>query len=105
KAFGVVFLGSARSREAGEAHEVAPPMLISMAVLAFCCIAIGAAAPWVVQSLSGVAAAATGIAPPQVAAALAPVTRSLTAAVAVFAVVAVVAVLAWIVRCLRLPVA
>src|SRR5712691_9668782 len=49
KAFGVVFLGSARSHEASEAHEVAPTMLISMAVLAFCCIAIGAAAPWVVQ--------------------------------------------------------
>src|SRR5260370_42470730 len=80
-------------------------MLISMAVLAFCCIAIGAAAPWVVQSLSGVVTVATGIAPSQVDAALAPITRSLTVAVALFAVVAVVAVLAWILRALRLAVA
>src|ERR1700687_1379184 len=34
KAFGIVFLGSARSRETGEAHEAAAPMCAAMAILA-----------------------------------------------------------------------
>ena len=41
KAFGIVFLGSPRSEEAGEAREVARPMRAAMAVLALLCIAIG----------------------------------------------------------------
>lgn len=104
KAFGVVFLGSARGREAAEAHEVAQPMLFSMAVLALLCIAIGIAAPLVVQSLAGVVAATTGLAPVRVHAALAPPTGSLTAALAVFAVLAAVAVVAWVARDRRLAV-
>ncbi len=41
KAFGVVFLGSPRSAEAGKAHEVARPMRAAMALLAALCIVIG----------------------------------------------------------------
>jgi hydrogenase-4 component B len=102
KAFGVVFLGSPRGHEAAEAHEAPAPMLASMAVLALCCVAIGAAAPWVVQSLAGVVGAVTRLSPPQVHAALAPVTASLTATIAVFAVLAGIAATAWIVRAWRL---
>ena len=41
KAFGIVFLGSPRTAEAGTAHEAAPPMRAAMAVLALLCVAIG----------------------------------------------------------------
>src|SRR5205823_4707479 len=43
KAFGVVFLGSPRSAAAGEAHGVARPMQVAMALLALLCIVIGLA--------------------------------------------------------------
>jgi len=105
KAFGVVFLGSPRSHEAGEAREAAAPMLVSMAVLALCCVAIGAAAPWAVQSLASVVGTVSHLPPPQVHAALAPVTASLTAAIVVFAVLAGVALVAWILRARRLAIA
>ena len=102
KAFGVVFLGSPRSHEAAEAHEAPAPMLASMAILAACCVAIGAAAPWVVASLAGVVADAARLPLPQVHAALAPITASLIAAVAIFAVMAGMAALAWLLRARRL---
>ncbi len=41
KAFGIVFLGSPRSQEAAEAHEVSRPMTAAMAALALLCVAIG----------------------------------------------------------------
>ena len=50
KAFGVVFLGSARSAEAAQAHEVAWPMLAPMLALAVLCVAIGVAGPLVVPA-------------------------------------------------------
>ena len=105
KAFGVVFLGSPRGHEAAEAHEVATPMLVSMALLALCCVAIGAAAPWVVHSLVGVVGAVTHLAPAQIQTALAPATASLTTTIAVFGVLAGVALLAWIMRARRLALA
>src|SRR6266566_2384554 len=71
KAFGVVFLGSARSHEAGEAHEAAVPMCAAMAVLAVLCVAIGLAAPAVVSSLASVVAGASGLPDGQVRASLA----------------------------------
>ena len=105
KAFGVVFLGTARSHEAEAAHEVAPPMLAAMAVLALLCVAIGAAAPVVVRSLGVVVAQATGLAAPQVRAALAPVAGGLGNATAIFAVLAMAAALLWLVRARRLAIA
>jgi hydrogenase-4 component B len=43
KVFGIVFLGVPRSAGAREAHESPPLMLVSMAVLAVACVAIGVA--------------------------------------------------------------
>src|SRR5947208_5707646 len=60
KAFGIVFLGSPRTVEAAEAHEVARPMLAAMAILAVLCVIIGLAAPIIVPVLAEVVAAATG---------------------------------------------
>lgn len=42
KAFGIVFLGEARSPEAREAHEAGPAMVRPMLVLVTCCVVIGA---------------------------------------------------------------
>jgi formate hydrogenlyase subunit 3/multisubunit Na+/H+ antiporter MnhD subunit len=51
KAFGIVFLGEARSREAERAHECPGAMLIPMLVLALACVLIGLLAPVVVGAL------------------------------------------------------
>ncbi len=79
KAFGIVFLGSPRSREAAEAHEVARPMTAAMAALALLCVAIGLAAPVAVAALPPVVAAATGLpaaaVQPQLAGLAAPLRR------------------------------
>ncbi len=45
KAFGIVFLGEPRSRQAADAHESAKSMLWPMAVLAGLCLVIGLGAP------------------------------------------------------------
>jgi NADH:ubiquinone oxidoreductase subunit 5 (subunit L)/multisubunit Na+/H+ antiporter MnhA subunit len=105
KAFGVVFLGSARSAEAREAHEAAWPMLAAMLGLAVLCIALGFAGPLVVTALAKVVAAASRLPVAQVSASLEPVSASLTTATAVFAVFAVVAALLWAARSQRLAVA
>ena len=102
KAFGIVFLGSARSHEAAEAHEAPGPMCAAMAILAVLCVVIGLAAPVVVSSLASVVAGASGLAEGQVRASLAPVAASLGMVVAVFAVLVVVAGLAWALRSWRL---
>ena len=105
KAFGIAFLGSARSPEAAEAHEAAPAMCAAMAVLALLCIVIGLAAPIVVPALDSVVAGATtspiGVARGQ----LAMVAGPLAAAVAIFAGLIVIAALAWALRSHRLAVA
>ncbi len=104
KAFGIVFLGSARSHEAAEAHEArkvheAPwPMCAAMAILALLCVAIGLAAPVVVSALASVVAGASGLTVGQVRASLAPVAASLGMVEAVFAVLVVIAGLAWALR-------
>ncbi len=77
KAFGIVFLGTARSHEAGDAHEAAGPMCVAMAILALLCVAIGLAAPVVVSSLASVVAGASGLTVGEVRASLATVAASL----------------------------
>jgi hydrogenase-4 component B len=52
KAYGAVFLGTARSESAQNAREVPPSMLASMSVLAACCFLIGLA-PLLVVPLLG----------------------------------------------------
>jgi hydrogenase-4 component B len=59
KAFGVVFLGTARSEHAQQAHESPPSMLGAMAVLAGFCFLIGLA-PSLVVPILGKAIAAWG---------------------------------------------
>jgi formate hydrogenlyase subunit 3/multisubunit Na+/H+ antiporter MnhD subunit len=105
KAFGVVFLGSARSAEATEAHEVAWPMLAAMLALAALSVAIGFAAPLVVPALAEVVAVASEIAAARVSLLLAPVSGSLTTATVVFTILAVLTALAWIARHWRLAIA
>jgi hydrogenase-4 component B len=102
KAFGIVFLGSARSHEAAEADEAAGPMCAAMVVLALLCVVIGLAAPMVMVSLAGVVAGATGLAVGQVRPSLAAVAASMTMVVVVFGILIVVAALAWAVRSRRL---
>jgi formate hydrogenlyase subunit 3/multisubunit Na+/H+ antiporter MnhD subunit len=98
KAFGIVFLGTARSHEAAEAHEAAPPMIAAMAGLAALCVAIGLAAPAAVLALEPVVATASGLPASAIRAQLAAPAASLGIAVAVFAAAAAVGVLAWIWR-------
>jgi len=102
KAFGMVFLGSPRSAEAGSAHEAARPMRAAMVVLAALCIVIGLAAPIIVGALADVVAGATGMTPGSVRAQLATVTGPLSMTVAVIAVLIAVALLAWLFRSRRL---
>ena len=98
KAVGVVFLGSPRSQEAGEAHEVGRPMIAAMAILAFLCVAIGVAAPAVVTALSPVLTPATGLSRAAVGSELAIVTWPLAASVAVFAIAIGIFGLLWLWR-------
>ncbi|TMJ61562.1 MAG: hypothetical protein E6G81_04270 [Alphaproteobacteria bacterium] len=98
KAFGVAFLGSPRSAEAGNAHEVARPMWAAMALLAVLYLVIGLAAPLVVAALADVVTAATGVATGLVRAQLATVTGPLTTTIAVFGVLIGLALLAWLFR-------
>lgn len=62
KAFGVVFLGSARSKEAEGARESAASMRLPMAALAAACVGIGLAGPFVADRLSLVIALPSGLA-------------------------------------------
>jgi hydrogenase-4 component B len=102
KAFGIVFLGSPRSREAADAHEAARPMTGAMAGLAVMCIAIGLAAPAVVAAMEPVVAAATGLPTAAVHAQLAGLAASLGATVAVFAAAIAIAGAIWLWRGHRL---
>ncbi|MGC2412603.1 MAG: proton-conducting transporter membrane subunit [Stellaceae bacterium] len=102
KAFGIVFLGTARSHEAGGAHEAAGPMCAAMAILALLCVAVGLAAPAVVSSMASVVAGASGITVGEVQASLATVAASLGSVVLVFAFLIAVAGLVWVLRAYRL---
>jgi hydrogenase-4 component B len=98
KAFGIVFLGSARSREAEAAHEVAGPMTGAMAALALLCVVIGVAAPVVVVAMESVVATATGLPAAAVHLQLAGLAAPLGAAVALFAAAVTIAAVAWVWR-------
>jgi hydrogenase-4 component B len=98
KAFGIVFLGTPRSREAAEAHEAAPAMIGAMAGLAALCLAIGLAAPAAVLALQPVVAAASGLPAAAVRAELVVPVGSLGIALSMFAATAAVAALAWVWR-------
>jgi hydrogenase-4 component B len=102
KAFGTVFLGAARSAEVEHAHESAWPMLLSMALLAVLCIAIGFSGPLVVSALTGVVAAASGLPAGEIGAVLSPTSGSLAVATALFTALVVLSALLWAARAWRL---
>jgi hydrogenase-4 component B len=102
KAFGVAFLGSPRSAEAGASHEVAPSMWLAMVTLAALCIVIGLAAPLIVNAFGNVVAGATGMPHADVHIQLATVTGPLATTIIVFAVAIAIALLIWLLRVRRL---
>ncbi len=63
KAFGITFLGIARSHEAREAHEAPVTMQVAMAALALGCVALGAVASAMVPALGRVVAGLAGMPP------------------------------------------
>jgi hydrogenase-4 component B len=63
KAFGIIFLGEARSREASEAREAPASMQLSMVLGAALCFAIGVWPAWAFRLVAPVAASLSGIAP------------------------------------------
>ena len=78
KAFGIVFLGEARSEHGSHAHEAGWAMRLPMLVLAAGCVLIGLFAPVVVKSLQAVLENATGLPPENVRESLAAATNPLT---------------------------
>ena len=61
KAFGIVFLGEARSDHTAHAHEPGLAMRLPMLALAAGCVLIGCFAPWVVGALAPVVERVTGL--------------------------------------------
>ncbi len=61
KAFGVIFLGEARSNHAKEAHEAGFFMKISMIILASLCVLLGICSPLIIKSAENVIFAITSI--------------------------------------------
>ncbi|MBI4218661.1 MAG: hydrogenase, partial [Chloroflexi bacterium] len=88
KAFGVVFLGAARSEHAEHAHESPRPMLTAMAGLAALCIAAAFATPLLLTWLASASGAAAGIPAAPSETALIAATGSMRAIVLLFAVLA-----------------
>ncbi len=93
KAFGIVFLGEARSAQAADAVEAPLSMLLPMAALAAACVAIGLASPLVVRALGAplallLGAAATAIPWPEITG---PLTGVSIAAAALLAIAAAAA--------------
>jgi len=60
KAFGSIFLGTARTRDVEGAHEAGPAMLTPLAILGFACLFIGLGAPLVSPVLDVLVAAWAG---------------------------------------------
>lgn len=61
KVLGVVFLGEPRTEAAAKAHESDWAMRVPMVLLALGCVAVAAAAPWIVGLMSPVVAGVAGI--------------------------------------------
>ncbi|MEI6970233.1 MAG: proton-conducting transporter membrane subunit [bacterium] len=60
KVFGMTFLGSPRSSQAADAHEVGPAMRVPKLILSACCFAIVFLAPWFTSGLFRLAASVSG---------------------------------------------
>jgi NADH:ubiquinone oxidoreductase subunit 5 (subunit L)/multisubunit Na+/H+ antiporter MnhA subunit len=62
KAFGVVFLGEPRGKEAAQAHECGAAMRLSMAILAAGCLFVGLFGPFVLSWTAGAVGQLAGLA-------------------------------------------
>ena len=102
KAFGIVFLGTARSGEAEHAHEVPWPMIAAMAILAALCTVIGLAGPVVVPGLATIVAEANGLPAVRIRDALAPLSAALEISTIVFLCMMALTAGLWIWRRRRL---
>ncbi len=60
KAFGISFLGKARSQHAAGAHEVSGSMKLGMGILAVSCLGLSLTAPWILKVLRTVAQVLSG---------------------------------------------
>ena len=60
KAFGIVFLGEARSDHAAHAHEVGWPMRLAMLILAAGCVGVGLAGPLLLGAMGPAVSVVTG---------------------------------------------
>ena len=77
KAFGIVFLGQARSEHAEQAHEAGLAMVLPGFVLAAACILIGLLGAYVVYSMAPLVAEVTGLSAPIVLTSLAQAAHSI----------------------------
>ena len=77
KAFGIVFLGQARSEHAEQAHEAGLAMVLPGFVLAAACILIGLLGAYVVYSMAPLVAEVTGLSAPIVRTSLAQAAHSI----------------------------
>ena len=77
KAFGIVFLGQARSEHAEQAHEAGLAMVLPGFVLAAACIMIGLLGAYVVYSMAPLVAEVTGLSAPIVLTSLAQAAHSI----------------------------
>jgi len=101
KAFGIVFLGQARSERVAHAHEPGWAMRAPMLVLAAGCVCVGLGAPWVLRALAPVIVQVSGLTGDAVREAIEPVSGLLMVIVAAgAALVVLVLALAWLRRAL-----
>jgi hydrogenase-4 component B len=68
KAFGIVFLGEARSAASERAHEAGPSLLVPIAVLTVPCLFVGTLLPVLAPALDAVTSAWNGVPAPPLAA-------------------------------------
>jgi formate hydrogenlyase subunit 3/multisubunit Na+/H+ antiporter MnhD subunit len=96
-AFGVAFLGQARSDAAARAHDAGPAMRLPLCVLAAACVLLALLGPWIVGALAPVLAVTTGLAADvvrgELTAASAPLRSIVGACLAIFLVAAGLAAL------------
>ena len=98
KAFGAVFLGTARSDHSRQAHESEPAMLVPMTAMAACCFGIGLAPTWIAPVLAQAVSAwapELGDVGPQLAM-LAPLDWISVMALALVAALALTSLLLWV---------
>jgi hydrogenase-4 component B len=98
KAFGIAFLGEARSAHSSAAEESGPAMIVPMAALAAGCVAIGLLGPMALGLMAPLAAGLAGLSPEAAETILAPVRAGLTNVLIAAGALAVVVALLTLLR-------